>query len=124
MPHYKCAACRIRLHVSAKPAELVGDLCPECGLLLEPVLELAELIGFRSIRTVDSAADAVRSNSHRRIADGVDDFLTRRATTLERDRIDAESWLNDDEPRAAAVALPPPADPLTSATTQTRSYQQ
>ena len=57
MPHYKCAACRARLHVSGRPAELVGDLCPECGSLLEPVAELTELVGFRSITTAGSGAN-------------------------------------------------------------------
>ncbi len=49
MPHYKCVACKTRLHTGT-PADLVGDLCPECGSLLEPVGELAEVLGFRSIQ--------------------------------------------------------------------------
>lgn len=51
MAHYKCGACRTRLQVSGQPADLVGELCPECGSLLEPVVELVELIGFRRIRS-------------------------------------------------------------------------
>ena len=104
MPHYKCAACKARVHVSGSPAEVVGNLCPECGRLLEPVGELAELIGFRSIRSVDAA----RSTSDRRGADRVDEFLARRGAIFERDRLDAERCLeHDDGPLAAAVAVPP-----------------
>ena len=109
MAHYKCGACRARLQVSGQPAELVGDLCPECGSLLEPVVDLTELIGLRSIQSVDSAADPVRSVSHQRIADSVDGFLARRAATLERDRVEAECWLDDaDLSRAVAMTLPAP----------------
>jgi hypothetical protein len=49
MPHYKCGACRVRVNVPRASAELVENLCPECGSPLEPVAELAELMGFRSI---------------------------------------------------------------------------
>lgn len=109
MPHYKCVTCKARLHVSGSPAELIGDLCPECGSLLEPVAELAELVGFRSIETLDRAANAAETPLHERIADRVDEFLTRRAAILERDRLDLARRLDDDNgPLAAAVALPPP----------------
>jgi hypothetical protein len=27
----------------------VGELCPECGCLLEPVVNLADVVGFRRI---------------------------------------------------------------------------
>jgi hypothetical protein len=109
MPHYKCAACKARVHVSGDPRRTGRRSCPACGSLLEPVAELAELIGLRSITTLDAPADAARSTSHHRAADRVDEFLTRRAAMLERDRLDAERWLDDDHaPRAAAVALPPP----------------
>jgi hypothetical protein len=57
MPHFKCVACRTRLYSAAAPADLVGDLCPRCGSLLEPVGELAEIVGFQSIRPRNSAAD-------------------------------------------------------------------
>lgn len=109
MSHYKCAACRARLHVSGRPAELVGDLCPECGSLLEPVAELSELVGFRSITTAGSGANPEPSSSRERIAERVDEFVARRAAILERDRLnDPETWLDGDAPHAAAVALPPP----------------
>jgi hypothetical protein len=50
MPHFKCEGCRTRLYTVAAPADLIGDLCPECGSLLEPVGELAEIVGFRAIK--------------------------------------------------------------------------
>jgi hypothetical protein len=49
VPHFKCVACRTRLSSAAAPAEMVGDLCPSCGNLLEPVGSLVEVIGFRRI---------------------------------------------------------------------------
>jgi hypothetical protein len=47
MPHFKCAPCKTRFYSAGHPADLVGDLCPGCGALLEPANELSELIGFR-----------------------------------------------------------------------------
>jgi hypothetical protein len=32
----------------------VGDLCPECGSPLEPVAQLAEIVGFRAIKSRDA----------------------------------------------------------------------
>jgi hypothetical protein len=42
--------------------------------VLEPVGELAEIVGFRSIDYRDSAADESPPGTHQRIADRVDDF--------------------------------------------------
>jgi hypothetical protein len=50
MPHFKCVACRTRLYSASTRAELVGDLCPGCGALLEPVGGLAEIVGFQMIK--------------------------------------------------------------------------
>ena len=49
MPHSMCVACRTRLYRRGAPPEVVGELCPECGGLLEPVSNLAEVVGFRRI---------------------------------------------------------------------------
>jgi Zn-finger nucleic acid-binding protein len=49
MPHFKCVGCRTRLYSASARADVVGDLCPGCGSLLEPVGELAEIVGFQSI---------------------------------------------------------------------------
>jgi hypothetical protein len=110
MPHYKCDVCRTRLHLSGKSAELLGDLCPECGSLLERVTELTELVGFRSMASRDGDAATEESERHQRIADIFDEFVVRRASIVEQQRLGAERRLDDsDEPDAAAVVLPPPA---------------
>ena len=115
MPHFKCVACKTRLHSPANPADLVGDLCPGCGALLEPVKELAEIVGFRSIRSRDGAADDSQPRPHERIADRIDDLFALREATRAEARLDAGRW--DDgcgsigrEPVAEAIALPRPGE--------------
>ena len=109
MPHYKCDHCRTRLRVSGTSVGSAADFCPECGSLLEPVTELTQLIGLRSIAPRDAGAATDGSEPHERIADLLDTFAARRSRMLERQRLDAERWLDDsDEPQAAAVVLPPP----------------
>jgi hypothetical protein len=106
MPHYKCVACKTRLYYSGSPPELVGDLCPECGSLLEPVAALAEVVGFRSIKSRDIALDGTAPDRHQQIADRVDDFLARRTAILAQARLDAERWIDEGGSfRAEAVAL-------------------
>ena len=92
MPHFKCVPCKARLYSPTRPADPVGD-CPRCGSPLEPVGELADIVGFQSIEPVDSAAAG--------------------EATLARDLFDAGRWLDDGgrfspEAVAAAVALPAP----------------
>jgi hypothetical protein len=113
MPHFKCAACKLRLDSAARPGDHVGDLCPGCGSLLEPVTELAEIVGFQSIRSRDGAVDRGSPADHERIADRVDDFFARREAILARARLDAERWVDDagsfsSEAVAEAMALPTP----------------
>jgi hypothetical protein len=109
MPHYKCVTCEAWLRVTGTPADMVGDLCPGCGSLLEPVTELAELVGLRAITPFGGAAAPLPSGSRQRVTDRVDEFVARRTAALERERLEAESWLDDEDvPAAAAVAVPPP----------------
>lgn len=61
MPHLKCEACRIRLHSPQSPIDEVGELCPVCGSLLEPVRRLSELMGLRLIRDDAWLADGDRA---------------------------------------------------------------
>jgi hypothetical protein len=49
MPHTKCVACKTRLYSAGAPAEMVGELCPSCGGLLEPVRSLVDIVGYRRI---------------------------------------------------------------------------
>jgi hypothetical protein len=115
MPHFKCVACRTRLYSAAGPAELVGDLCPGCGSLLEPVGELAEIVGFRAIEDRGGAADDSPPGAHERIAGRVDDFFARREAILAQARLDAVRWVDDGgsfrpEAVAEAMALRPPRE--------------
>jgi hypothetical protein len=107
MPHFKCVACKTRLYNAAGPSDRVGDLCPGCGALLEPVGELSEVVGFRSIKSRYSAGDA--PGMHEQIAERVDDFLARRQLILTRARLDAQRWIDDGGSfRPEAVPLPRP----------------
>jgi hypothetical protein len=86
MPHLKCESCRSRLDEAGSGDE-VGDLCPRCGSLLEPVGQLAELVGFRPIRSADAADHAV-SSAHQRIADQFGDLIVRRRAAYAEARLD------------------------------------
>ena len=50
MAHLKCLACRTRLYSTESPADPIGDLCPVCGSLLEPVGDLGEIAADRRNR--------------------------------------------------------------------------
>ena len=109
MPHFKCVACRTRLYSAASPPDLVGDLCPECGSLLEPVGRLSELIGFRAIKPREGAGDGNDLGTRERVTDRFDDFLDRREAVLAQARLGADRWVDDGGSfRAEAVALPRP----------------
>ena len=115
MPHFKCVACKTRLYSAADRDDLVGDLCPGCGSLLEPVGELAEIVGFRSIKPREGAADDGPPGTHERIAGRVDDIFARREAILAQARLDAGRWIDDGgsfSPHAVAeaMALPPPEE--------------
>jgi hypothetical protein len=51
MAHLKCLACKTRLQSTESPADPIGDLCPVCGSLLEPVGDLGEIVGYRVIES-------------------------------------------------------------------------
>ena len=112
MPHYKCVACKTRLYCTASPPDAVGDLCPGCGSLLEPVGQLAEVVGFRRIRSREGAADGEAPATHQRVAVRVGDFLAGREAVAAQARLDAERWPDDGGSfRGEAVALPGPLIP-------------
>ena len=114
MPHFKCVGCRTRLYSAARPADLVGDLCPGCGSLLEPVGGLAEIVGFQSITQRDSTGDDGRAGRHEGSAGRVDDLFARSEEIRAKARLDAQRALDDGglgpEAVAEAIALPIPAD--------------
>jgi hypothetical protein len=109
MPHYKCVPCKTRLHSAGSPPEDVGDLCPDCGSLLEPVGELAEVVGFRAIKSGAGVTEAGPLRADDSIADRIDKFLVRREAVLAQARLDAGLWPDDEDGLAAqAVAMPWP----------------
>ena len=61
MPHYMCVACRTRYQIPGASTDLVGDLCPTCGALLEPARDLSSLVGFRrtSLRETQHDDEAI-----------------------------------------------------------------
>ena len=78
MPHLKCEACRNRLY-RAGSGDQVGDLCPACGSLLEPVGQVAELVGFQLVGS---------AGPHQRLADQLGDLIVRRQAAYVEARID------------------------------------
>ena len=108
MPHCMCAACRIRCSSEGSAADVVGDLCPYCGSLLEPVTDLSAVVGFRRITLSDEAPDATMAvpapTLTTPVVDRVDPFISRRGAliTREQQRDDGDLLY------AAAVALPRP----------------
>jgi hypothetical protein len=86
MPHLKCQPCRNRLY-RAGSGDQVGDLCPVCGSLLEPVGQLAEVVGYRLVRFAENA-DGSASSAHQRIADRLTDIIVRRQAQHAEARLD------------------------------------
>ena len=78
MAHLKCLACKTRLQGTESPADLIGDLCPVCGSLMEPVGDLGEIVGYRVIETPDSSSHSGASRKGRLIAGRVGEIVARR----------------------------------------------
>jgi hypothetical protein len=55
VPYFKCVPCKIRVSVTGAGAELTDGSCPGCGLSLEPVAQLTEVLGFRSPNLFDAS---------------------------------------------------------------------
>ena len=51
MRDFKCVACKIRTRRAGDSGYVAGDACPGCGSPLEPVGELADIVGFRWVTT-------------------------------------------------------------------------
>jgi hypothetical protein len=77
MAHLKCLACKTRLYSTDSPADPIGDLCPICGSLLEPVGDLGEIAGYRGIETRGTSHNGA-SRAGRVIAGRVGEILARR----------------------------------------------
>jgi hypothetical protein len=109
MPHFKCVACRTRLYSAATLDDLVGDLCPGCGSLLEPVGELAEIVGFQAVKQRDGAADDSRPRRPEPIGGRVDALFARRKALLAHARLDDGDSFSP-EAVAQEMALPTPEE--------------
>lgn len=104
MPHFKCEACRTRLHTPSALADPVGSLCPDCGALLTRAGKPSELMGFRAITPQDEPRDPPGADD----APPVADLFARRACH-EQARIDFERWIDDGGRLAAeAISMPRP----------------
>jgi hypothetical protein len=101
VPYFKCVPCKIRVSVAGAGMDLAGESCPGCGLALEPVAKLTEVVGFRSPNVFDPALPP-------RVAEGVTDISGGRAAA--QAQLDSDRWLNEGgslapETLAEAVAL-------------------
>jgi hypothetical protein len=90
VPYLKCVPCKIRVSTAGTGTPLTDGSCPGCGLALEPVVKLTELLGFRSPNLLDPSLDP-------RVAEPVTDISGGRAV--------AEAQLESDRWLAAAIAL-------------------
>src|SRR5450755_2945968 len=81
MAHLKCLACKTRLYSTESPADPIGDLCPVCGSLLEPLDDLGEIVGYRVIESPDSPSHSGASRAGRLIAGRVGEILARRSSS-------------------------------------------
>jgi hypothetical protein len=101
MRDFKCVACKIRTRHAVDSAHDAGDACPGCGSPLEPVGELADVVGFRWF-SADRPADDMAP---------IGDFPARRnALYAQRvsDALAAERWVDDAGFAVASVALANP----------------
>ena len=90
MPYLKCVPCKIRVSTAGAGTELTDGSCPGCGLALEPVGKLTDLVGFRVLNLLDPFVP-------RQVAAPVSDISGGRAV--------AEAQLETDRWIAAAIAL-------------------
>ena len=70
MYHLKCDRCRIRVRSHQRPVGEVGELCPVCGSLLEPVQHLSELLGLQERKWEDTDELAADPDASRWLDDG------------------------------------------------------
>jgi len=92
VPYFKCEPCKLRVSTAGGP-------CPGCGLSLEPVAELTDVLGYRSSNVFDSSALP-------RVAQRVADISGGRAAA--QAHIDTDRWLDEGRSLAEAVALAKP----------------
>jgi hypothetical protein len=89
MAHSKCLRCRARVWRAGTAAEHLDDLCPGCGGPLEPVVELSELVGLRSLRARPRHGHGRSPDLSARISAQIRETIARNDAERQR-RIDAE----------------------------------
>ena len=105
MPHLKCLACKTCLHSTEGQADPIGDLCPVCGSLLEPVGNLGEIVGYRVLETRGSTSHGGASGAGELIADRVGEVIARRELKRPGIRPEIESCEADSvSPQVQAVS--------------------
>lgn len=55
VPYFKCVPCKIRVSAAGAHAAVTHGSCPSCGLALDPVVELIEVLGFRTPDLLDAS---------------------------------------------------------------------
>jgi len=108
MPHFKCLPCETRLCSAQSQADPIGHLCPICGSLLEPVGDLAEIVGYRLLETRGSMWHSGASGAGQLILDRVGEIIAQRElkharVRLEIERCDADSVSPQVQPLALAL---------------------
>jgi hypothetical protein len=77
MPYVDCLACNTGLYSTDCQADPIGDLCPDCGSLLETVGDVGEIVGYRVIETRGSTSPHGASRAGRLIAGRVGEMIAR-----------------------------------------------
>jgi hypothetical protein len=84
MAHSRCVSCRARVWREGDAAEHLRDLCPGCGGPLEPVSDLSELIGLRSLRARPRSAGRAVPDRSQRIAAEIRETIARHDAERQR----------------------------------------
>jgi hypothetical protein len=79
MPHFKCLECKTRLYSTESDTDSIGDLCPVCGSLLEPVGALDEVAGYRVVESRGRAWHGGASRAGQLIVARVGEIISTRA---------------------------------------------
>jgi hypothetical protein len=106
MLHFKCVECRLRLATSDAPDDDVGELCPGCGSLLEPVARLAEIVGFQAIGPLGPRE--IARDGHRRLATRVRELRDLEQAARAQAEQKTWRWLDPDgsfSPETVAAAM-------------------
>jgi hypothetical protein len=110
MSHYKCVPCRVRV-VTGAARDQAGELCPQCGAMLDPVDDLREIVGYPVMRQGSARPQGEGLALHEALAGRLGDAIAHRLLSAAASAADHDWGIGDEErPCAAAVALAPPSD--------------